>query len=58
MKGGHFEKPFDLKQVPVSAQPITSTETKKSALSVEAPVKKEEKIKASRHDIYARMFVL
>jgi coatomer protein complex subunit gamma len=54
LASGDFSKPFDIKQVPISAQPITASETKKSALSVEAPVKKEEKTKASRQDIYAQ----
>lgn len=55
VKGGHFEKSFDLKQVPVAAQPITAaSEAKKSALSVEAPIKKEEKVKATRQDIYSQ----
>uniref|UniRef100_A0A915DV57 Coatomer subunit gamma n=1 Tax=Ditylenchus dipsaci TaxID=166011 RepID=A0A915DV57_9BILA len=38
----------------LSTQPITTNESKKSALSVEAPVKKEEKTKASRQEIYAQ----
>ncbi|KAI6206983.1 Coatomer subunit gamma [Aphelenchoides besseyi] len=49
-----FDKPFDLKQVPVSAAPITVTEQKPSSLAVEPPVKKEEKTRASRHDIYSQ----
>lgn len=54
VRSGDFDKQFDIKQVPVSTQPITVTESKKSALSVEAPPKKEEKVKATRQDIYAR----
>lgn len=54
MKNENFDKSFDLKQVPVSAEPITSTEKKPSALAVEAPVRKEEKNRTSRQDIYAR----
>lgn len=54
VRNGDFDKQFDIKQVPVSTQPITATESKKSALSVEAPPKKEEKVKATRQDIYAR----
>jgi len=50
----HFEKPFDIKQVPLSTQPITITEMKKSALSPEAPAKKEEKAKASREEIFSQ----
>lgn len=50
---GNFEKPFDIKQVPISTEPLTCTEIKASALSVEEPVRKEEK-KASRQDIYAQ----
>jgi hypothetical protein len=38
-------------------EPLTSTEIKKSALSMEEPVKKEEKQKASRQDIFAREFL-
>ncbi|KAI1727601.1 coatomer gamma subunit appendage platform subdomain-containing protein [Ditylenchus destructor] len=53
ISAGNFEKMFDIKQVPLSTQPITTTEPKKSALSAEAPVKKEEKAKASRQEIYA-----
>lgn len=51
---GNYDKPFDLKQVPLSTEPLTSTKIKKSTLSVEEPVKKEEKEKASRQDIFAR----
>jgi coatomer protein complex subunit gamma len=43
-----------LKQVPVSVEPITVTEKKPSALAVEPAVRKEEKNKSSRQDIYAR----
>ena len=53
MKEGDFDHPFDIKQVPLTAEPITATEVKKSALTIEEPVKKEEK-KASRQDIFAR----
>lgn len=55
LSDGNFETPFDLKQVPISAQPITSNEDKKSSLSVDEPVKKEEK-KKSQQEIYAGDF--
>lgn len=52
MSGADFDKPFDLKVVPISTLPITVTEIKKPSLSVETALeKKEEKI--SRQDIYA-----
>ncbi|KAE9556241.1 hypothetical protein FO519_000580 [Halicephalobus sp. NKZ332] len=54
LKNNDFSKPFDLKQVPIAAQPITVTETKQSSLSAEVPIKKEEKNKASRQEIYAQ----
>uniref|UniRef100_A0A914XJ47 Coatomer subunit gamma n=2 Tax=Plectus sambesii TaxID=2011161 RepID=A0A914XJ47_9BILA len=50
------EMPFDLKIVPVSAQPITATERKKPSVSVDLPTpasKKEDKMKATRQDVYA-----
>ena len=50
------EIPFDLKIVPVSAQPITATERKKPSVSVDMPTTaakmKEEKVKATRQDVY------
>ncbi|VDN20283.1 unnamed protein product [Gongylonema pulchrum] len=50
--GADFDKPFDLKVVPISTLPLTVTEVKKPSLSVETvPERKEEK--ASRQDIYA-----
>lgn len=48
LEKGDFEKPFDIKQVPLSTQPITINEPKKSALSNESPIKKEEKFKPTR----------
>jgi len=54
VKNENYEKPFDLKQVPVSAEPITATEQKPSSLAVEPPVRKEEKNRSSRQDIYAQ----
>lgn len=57
VKKDAFEKPFDLKQVPISAAPITATHDKPPALSVDTPTKKEEKPKASRQEVYSRMFL-
>jgi hypothetical protein len=54
VKTESYDKPFDLKQVPVSVEPITVTEKKPSALAVEPTVRKEEKSRTSRQDIYAR----
>lgn len=54
----NFENPFDIKQVPLSTQPITATEIKKSSFSTEVTVKKEEKSKVSRQEIYARKFLI
>lgn len=54
VKNEDFTKPFDLKTVPISAAPITATPSKPSALSDEAPIKKEEKNKISRQDEYAQ----
>lgn len=51
--GKHYDAPFDIKVVPVSTQPLTATEKKKPALSVEAVVSKKEEKKASRQDLYA-----
>jgi len=51
---GDFDKSFDMRQVPLSSQPITTTEAKKPCLSAEAPTKKEEKPKASRQEIYSQ----
>jgi hypothetical protein len=54
---GPHDVPFDLKIVPVSAHPITASEPKKSSVFVDAipsaATKKEEKLKATRHDVYA-----
>lgn len=53
MTNGEYDKPFDLKVVPISALPLSVTEVRKPSLSTEtAPDKKEEK-KASRQEIYA-----
>ena len=54
LENGDFANAFDIKQVPLSTQPITTNEPKKSALSSETPVKKEEKNKATRQEIYAQ----
>ncbi|CAD5220384.1 unnamed protein product [Bursaphelenchus okinawaensis] len=54
VKNAQFDKPFDLKVVPVSAAPITLTESKPSSLSVEPVAKKEEKSKVSRQDLFAQ----
>ena len=56
MEGGDYDKPFDLKQVPLSTEPLISTEIKKSKLSAEEPTmkKEEKKDKVSRKDIFAR----
>ncbi|VDM43956.1 unnamed protein product [Toxocara canis] len=55
---GHHDAPFDLKAVPLSTQPLTATEKKKPALSVEATVSKKEERKATRQDIYAGEYSL
>ena len=53
-EGGAKDRPFDLKVVPVAAQPITALEPKKAAAAaVEPQPKKEEKVKATRADLYA-----
>jgi hypothetical protein len=55
---GNYDRPFDIKQVPLSAEPITNTETKKkSALSVEEPTNKKEEKKDARQDIFARQSI-
>uniref|UniRef100_A0A7E4VWV5 Coatomer subunit gamma n=1 Tax=Panagrellus redivivus TaxID=6233 RepID=A0A7E4VWV5_PANRE len=54
LSAGDFVRPFDIKQVPAAAQPITVTETKQSALSAEPVAKKPEKTKESRQEIYAQ----
>lgn len=50
---GEYDKPFDLKVVPISAVPLSVTEVKKPSLSVEAISDKKEEKKASRQEIYA-----
>lgn len=58
MQNGKFDKPFDMKQVPISTQPITtSAPPKKSDIDAELPVKKEEKSNVSRQELFARMFI-
>ncbi|MCP9259049.1 Coatomer subunit gamma [Dirofilaria immitis] len=49
---GEYDKPFDLKIVPISALPLSVTEVKKPSLSVETISDKKKK-KASRQEIYA-----
>ncbi|VDK21885.1 unnamed protein product, partial [Anisakis simplex] len=51
------EEAFDLKVVPISTQPITATEKRKPALSVEATIAKQEEKKATRQDIYAEQLL-
>ncbi|KAL7080621.1 hypothetical protein ACQ4LE_000471 [Meloidogyne hapla] len=47
-----FEEPFDIKQVPLSLEPLTNNKKeKKSTMLIEEPVKKESK--ASRMEIFA-----
>uniref|UniRef100_A0A915LVF9 Coatomer subunit gamma n=1 Tax=Meloidogyne javanica TaxID=6303 RepID=A0A915LVF9_MELJA len=49
----HFEEPFDIKQVPLSLEPLTNNakKEKKSTMLIEEPIKKESK--ASRMEIFA-----
>jgi coatomer protein complex subunit gamma len=56
--GAHQDTAFDLKTVAVAAQPITVLETKEKPQVAEAPIKKEEKMKASRVDMFAGVFWL
>uniref|UniRef100_A0A915PFL8 Coatomer subunit gamma n=1 Tax=Setaria digitata TaxID=48799 RepID=A0A915PFL8_9BILA len=50
---GEYDKPFDLKIVPISTLPLTMTEVKKPSLAAETILEKKEEKKASRQDIYA-----
>lgn len=54
VNNGDFSKPFDIKQVPLSTQPITITEPKKSTLTIEEPLKKDDKPKLSNQELYAQ----
>ncbi|EFO21327.1 coatomer gamma subunit [Loa loa] len=50
---GDYDKPFDLKVVPISTVSLSVTEVKKPSLSVETIADKKEEKKASRQEIYA-----
>lgn len=50
---GAQDKPFDLRIVPVSSQPITQLEEKEKQPVAEAPMKHREEKKHGRMDIYA-----
>lgn len=50
---GEYDKPFDLKVVPISTLPLSETEVKKPSLSVEIVADKKKEKKVSRQEIYA-----
>lgn len=53
VNSGDHSIPFDLKVVPISLKPLTTTEKKKSAVSPDATVIKKDEKKLSRLDVYA-----
>ncbi|CAG9530937.1 unnamed protein product [Cercopithifilaria johnstoni] len=50
---GEYDKPFDLKVVPISALPLSITEIRKPSLSIETISDKKKEKKTSRQEIYA-----